>query len=136
MTKVHFASQDLWQLKHCFIILLANLQNSRVSNSFLVDWWWLHKELGEAGGKANISGGRESALVPLWFIFLPLIFWRSWKKDAYSGMGLILLRRTESVQGNKVLMFLEFPNEKKIELKVLVNCCWLLFVWYHLDKSH
>lgn len=42
-------------------------------------------------------------------------------------MGLILLCRTESVQGNKVLMFLEFPNEK-IEVKVLVNHCWLLFV--------
>lgn len=57
---MHFESQDLRQLKHCFIISLANLQNSRVSDSFLVDLRGLQFGRGEEEW-ACLAGRRETA---------------------------------------------------------------------------
>lgn len=60
-------------------------------------------------------------------------------KEAYSGMGLILLCRIESVQGNKGLMFLEFPNEKNgtesVSESLLVVICLISFRQVPLNAS-
>lgn len=46
---------------------------------------------------------------------------------ALFGVQVFEATRTQS--------FWNSPTEK-IKVKVFVNCCWLLFVSYHLDKSH
>lgn len=69
MTKVHFLSQDLRQLKRYFIISLANLQNSGGSGSFLVGLQWLHEGLGDAGGVGMHSRKQARDLV-IAFLFL------------------------------------------------------------------
>lgn len=69
MTKVHFLSQDLRQLKRCFIISLANLQNSGVSDSFLVGLQWLHEGLGDAGG-VGVHGRKQARVLVIAFLFL------------------------------------------------------------------